>query len=152
VTQRSPHDSTNRFVLWNRKQASCAGVRGNVIVAHAEWAIGESIALLLRLKGFGAETVIDLSSVELMLGYWTPDALLLDTRLGKPTDFRFVRAAATNPAYTSTLLIALSNFYPAETADEIRRIGFDGLCQRPCPLWQLTDILAGFFAPAGSED
>lgn len=80
MTQRSPHDSTTRFVLWNRKHAHCASGPASVVVAHADRAIGESIALLLQLRGFAAVTATGLPTVRLMLDYWSPDALFLDSR------------------------------------------------------------------------
>jgi DNA-binding NtrC family response regulator len=118
-----------------------------VVVVDADIAVGESIALLLRLKGFSAIHMQHVASVELMLEHWKPQALLVDTRLGKRSDFRFVRNAASDPAFCSTLMGAMTNITPVELPETISRIGFDGLCRRPCPVWRLADLLNVYFAP-----
>jgi DNA-binding NarL/FixJ family response regulator len=101
--------------------------------------------LLLRLKGFVAVVTSTMASLELMLEHWKPRALLIDTRLCQVDDFRFVRHAARDAAFSSVLIVAMTNVFPEETPRDMMQIGFDGLCRRPCPVWRLADLLEGHF-------
>lgn len=130
-----------RFGLWNPKRFCGRGGRGNVLVAHANVCIGESIALMLRLKGFGAVTRTEADAVELMLENWCPATLLFDTELGRGSNFRMIRDLASDPLFSSLLIIAITHVYDSRTPAEIRRVGFDGLCLSPCPVWMLIDML-----------
>ncbi|MFM0086762.1 response regulator receiver protein [Paraburkholderia sediminicola] len=151
ITQRPPHEDEGQFALWHLKSAISAVNSQSVVVAHPEISVGESIALLLRLKGFVAIARSSMEDLELMLEHWKPRALLIDTRLCHADDFRFVRHAASDPAFSGVVIVAMTNVFPEETARDIRQIGFDGLCRRPCPVWRLADVLEGHFSPlAGS--
>lgn len=143
--QRAPHDDESQFALWSRKRFLLAGDGGSVVVAHADRPVGESIALLLRLKGFAAVHACDMDSVALMMEHWKPRALLIDTRLGRQDNFQFVRATAEDPAFCSMLLVAMTEALREESPETIRGIGFDGLCRRPCPVWQLAEMLSDHF-------
>jgi hypothetical protein len=87
-----------------------------------------------------------LENLELMREHWKPHALLIDTRLCHADNFCFVRRAA-HDDFQSVLLLAMTNVYPEETPGDMKRIGFDGLCRRPCPVWKLGDVLEGHFHP-----
>jgi hypothetical protein len=89
-----------------------------------------------------------MENLELMLEHWKPRALLIDTRLCHADDFRFVRHAARNATFSGILVVAMTNIFPEETPRYIRRIGFDGLCRRPCPVWRLADVLEGHLRPS----
>ncbi|WCM22573.1 response regulator [Paraburkholderia bryophila] len=141
MTRRPPHDHEIQFGLWNRKRAAHADARKTVVVAHASTAVGEATALLLSLEGFSAVHTRDVDCIETMLRYWKPEAIFVDTRLGRLSDFRFVRAAAGNPTFRSTLIFAMTSAVSDESAETMKEIGFDGLCRKPCPVWVLAEIL-----------
>lgn len=151
MSQRPSHDDQSQFALWNRKEARAQGTR-TVIVAHADAAIGESLALLLKLKGFAAVTAKGLDEVALMLTYWKPQAIFIDTRLGHASGFALVRAVAHDKAYAHILIVAMSNIVTEDSLQEMKDAGFDGLCRRPCPVWRLTDMLGEFFDPRHRRD
>ncbi|RKE37476.1 hypothetical protein B0G76_3731 [Paraburkholderia sp. BL23I1N1] len=141
MTQQPPHEDEGQFALWRLKRPTSAVDSQSVIVAHAEKSVGESIALLLRLKGFIAVATSTMENLELMLEHWMPRALLIDTHLCHADDFRLVRQAAIDAAFSGVLMIALTDVSPEETPNDMRRVGFDGLCCRPCPVWRLVDML-----------
>ncbi|MFP3614721.1 response regulator receiver protein [Paraburkholderia sp. SIMBA_050] len=147
MTKRPPHEDEGQLALWRRKPATGPRDFDSVVVAHADISVGESIALLLRLKGFAAIAVQAMEDLDLMLEHWKPRVLLIDTRLCHADDFRFVRHAANDPAFSCVLLVAMTNIFPEEAASNIRQIGFDGLFRRPCPVWRLADLLDGLFHP-----
>lgn len=131
-----------QFAVWNHKRAAARLETPSVMVAHADIAAGESIALLLRLKGLTAVCTRDLDALQLMLAHWKPRALLFDTRLGRSSDFRLIRDAAKDPAFANVLIIAMTHVWPYASPDEVRDLGFDGLCRRLCPVWQLADVFS----------
>ncbi|AIP34412.1 response regulator [Paraburkholderia xenovorans LB400] len=147
MTQRPSHEDEGQFALWRSKCPASAVDSLSVVVAHTEIPVGESIALLLRLRGFAAVAMSSMENLELMLEHWKPRALLIDTRLCQADDFRLVRHAASDTAFSSVLIVALTNIFPEESPQDIKRIGFDGLCRRPCPVWRLADVLDGHFHP-----
>lgn len=141
MNQRPPLDDESQFALWNHKRPSCRLDSPSVMVAHSDIAVGESIALMLRLKGLTAVCTRDIEALQLMLAHWKPRALLFDTRLGRSSDFRLIREASRDPAFANVLMIAMTNLWPYDSPDEVRNCGFDGLCRRPCPVWRLADII-----------
>ncbi|RKE24340.1 CheY-like chemotaxis protein [Paraburkholderia sp. BL23I1N1] len=141
MTQRPPHEDEGQFALWRLKSPTSAVDSQSMVVAHAEVSVGESMALLLRLKGFVAVATSTMENLELMLEHWKPRVLLIDTRLCHADDFRFVRQAAGDAAFDGVLIVAMTNIFPEETARDIRQIGFDGLCRKPCPVWKLAEAL-----------
>jgi DNA-binding response OmpR family regulator len=135
------YDDADNIVLWNPKPASRRNSTRSVIVLHSDDAAGEIIALRLRSEGFGAVHQSDVATVELMLDYWRPCALLIDTRSATDEEFRFVGAAAANPMLDQTLLIAITDPALKGTTIEARKLGFDGLCPGPCLVWRLAEML-----------
>jgi DNA-binding response OmpR family regulator len=148
MTHRPAHEDEGQFAVWRLKQSSSAVDSRSVVVAHMEVPLGDWMALLLRLKGFVAVATSTMENLELMLEYWKPRALLIDTRLCRPNDFQFVRRAAGNPAFSRVLIVAMTNIFPRETPADIKQAGFDGLFRRPCPVWRLADMLEAHFRPA----
>lgn len=143
MTLRPAHDNGEQFALWRVKPPARAVDSQSVVITHTEIPVGESIALLLRLKGFVAVATSTMENLELMLEHWKPRALLIDTRLCHANDFRFVRHAASDAAFTSVLMVAMTNAVPEERPRAMKRIGFDGLCRGPCPVWRLAEFLEG---------
>jgi DNA-binding response OmpR family regulator len=145
MTRRPPHEDERQFALWHSKRTPGEVDSQGVVVAHADISVGESVALLLRLKGFVAVSTSTMENFTLMLEYWKPRAVLIDTRLCHADDFRFVREAAQDDEFRSVLMIAMTKAFPEETPHDMKQIGFDGLCRRPCPVWKLADMLDGVF-------
>jgi hypothetical protein len=133
VTNRLPYDNANQHALWNRKKfTAILPMFRRVIVAHAEAPVGESMSLLLGLKGFPSIYAQDLCSTRRLLDEWGAQALLLDTRLDIAT-------------HADRFIVALSSIYPEDSMPALQAAGFDGHCQRPCPIWRLTDLLSEYF-------
>ena len=72
--------------------------------------------------------------------------LFLDTRVGGCGNYALVRDLREAIDDASRLIIAMSGFLPEEPIARLRDAGYDGHCRRPCPVWQMTDLLDEFFA------
>ncbi|WP_144108183.1 response regulator [Paraburkholderia sp. BCC1886] len=141
MSQRLPHEDENWFAVWEPKRILTASDSRTVVIAHPDIPVAETMALLLRLRGFSTIASASMDNLELMLGYWKPGALMIDTRMCRHNDFEFIRRCVRNGFFDGVLLIALTRIWPEEDPQELRRIGFGGLCRRPCPLWKLADML-----------
>jgi CheY-like chemotaxis protein len=139
------------FILWNPKHSRGPVDANSVVIAHADADVGESVALLLRLRGLVAIYAPGLETLELMIEHWKPRALLIDMRLCRSDDFRFVRNARDDPAYSGVLIVALTGAWPDATPTEARSLGFDGLCHRRCPVWRLANVLTNRDAVQGDS-
>lgn len=148
MTHRPYETNLDLFALWNPKRSPTRLSARRVAIAHRDVAIGDSFSLLLGLKGVSAQCVVTLPLLSMLIDQWNPQALLIDTRLVAGSDSAFVRTLQADPAHRGTLLMAMSNFLPEDSADDLRDAGFDGHCRRPCPMWRMADLLANYFAPA----
>ncbi|WP_345815995.1 histidine kinase [Paraburkholderia sp. PREW-6R] len=119
-----------------------------VLIGHRDTAIGESLVLLLTLKGYEAIHAGDLTKVQCFLKWWRPHAILLDTRLDAVLDYRFTRTLRSDLANADVLLLAMSNIWPRDPIGQLKDAGFDGHCRRPLSLWRVVDILEAYFANA----
>jgi hypothetical protein len=146
MTNRSFDSSSVNFAVWNHKALPVAIDTRRIIVAHVDKAVGESLVLLFGLKGFCALYVTHLSQASDALGHFKPQALLLDTRVGSTQNYDFANNLASSSDSPRRLLIALSNFLPVESVAALKAAGYGAHCRRPCPVWQLSDPLHGFFA------
>ena len=149
MNNRACEASPAQFALWNRKTRRTKTEARHVLVVHADEAIGASLAQLLALKGFGATHAIDVSSTRHALETHAPQAVFLDTRIGGPANHELVRELRElrEPAGSAQrLIIAMSGMNAEEPIAILKDAGYDGHCRRPCPMWQLTDLLDGFFA------
>jgi CheY-like chemotaxis protein len=148
MSNRGLEASFSRCALWNRKTARTAPVCRRVLVAHADKSIGESIVLLLGLKGFSAQHALDASALRFILDSWRPQAVFLDTRIGGAGNYALVREMCAHGEAQDRLLIAMSSFLPKESVESMKAAGYDGHSRRPCPMWQMADLLDGFYASA----
>lgn len=103
------------------------------------------MTVLLELKGFSAMLVTDVFAARGNIAVFDPHAILLDTRVGATKNYNFAEELCMSERATSRLLIALSNFAPDESVDALKAAGYDGHSRRPCPMWQITDLLTSFF-------
>jgi DNA-binding response OmpR family regulator len=150
VSQRLPHDDEIEFSVWNHKRAPRFETSRRVIVAHADRSVGESIALILGLKGFTALYAKDFEMARVLLGSWDPQVLLIDTRLETSFGFAFTETFAADPAHADRFLIAMTDIISEEPVEALKAVGFDGLCRRPCPVWKLADMLNQYFGSTAS--
>lgn len=144
MARRSPSEDETQFALWtfNRRQAPLTNRR--VLVAHKDKAVGESIAMLLRLKSLEAKAAQDREQVSRLLRSDIPGVVLLDTRLDEGPDYELTRSLRSEASSADLLLIAMSNFAPNEPVDALQRAGFDGHFRRPCETWRVIDVLVTF--------
>lgn len=147
MTTRAFIDNESEFALWTRRSATKAHLKPRVLIAHRDKAIGESLVLLLSMKGYDALYAADLPHLKCYLNHWEPQAILFDTRFDAATDYRFTRSLRDDPAHADVLMLAMSNIWPSDPIGQMKDAGFDGHCRRPCSLWRVADILEGYFAP-----
>jgi CheY-like chemotaxis protein len=142
--RRLPTEDEPQFALWTFKhrQSPCSNRR--VLVAHKDKTVGESMSMLLRLKGLETTFAQDIADVDQKLGFEVPAVMLLDTRLDQSPEYELTKRLRADPAFDNLLLIAMSNFAPSEPIEDLRRAGFDGHFRRPCETWRMIDVLVTF--------
>lgn len=148
MTRRAAVDDETEFAIWNRRSVSAVQRTRRILIGHRDKAIGESLVLVLSLKGYEAIYAPDLIKVQTFLKCWKPHAMLLDTRLDSVADYHFTRAVRAERSNADILLLAMTNIWPLDPIGPLKDAGFDGHCRRPCSLWRVTDILEGYFALA----
>lgn len=142
---RAYEGSSLQCARWNQKTFRVSADQRRVLVVHADWSVGESITLLLGVKGFNAFLVTDVFAARGSIAISDPHAILLDTRVGGAKNYDFAKDICGSERATRRLLIALSNFSPEESVDNLKNAGYDGHSRRPCPMWQIADLLDSFF-------
>jgi DNA-binding NtrC family response regulator len=148
VTRRVSLDDETEFAIWKRRSAADATQSRRVLIGHRDKAIGESLVLLLSLKGYDAIYAADLIKMQSFLKWWKPHAVLLDTRLDSVSSYEFTRTARAERSNADVLMLAMSNVWPLDPIGLLKDAGFDGHCRRPCSLWRVADILENHFAQA----
>jgi DNA-binding NtrC family response regulator len=148
VTRRVSLDDETEFAIWKRRSAADARQSRRVLIGHRDKAIGESLVLLLSLKGYDAIYAADLIKMQSFLKWWKPHAVLLDTRLDSVSSYEFMRTARAERSNADVLMLAMSNVWPLDPIGLLKDAGFDGHCRRPCSLWRVADILENHFAQA----
>ncbi|WP_321794465.1 histidine kinase [Caballeronia sp. J97] len=146
MNNRAYETSPAQCSLWNRKQARLQPDSRRVLLALPERMLGASLVSLFELKGFPARLAVDASSVRGLVDAWRPHVLFLDTRVGGCSNYALVRALREADDDASRLIIAMSGFLPEEPIAHLKEAGYDGHSRRPCPVWQMTDLLDEFFA------
>lgn len=147
LNNRAYETSPAQCSLWNRKRLRVIAESRRVLVAQTERALGESLVSLFDLKGFPARYAPDVASLKSGVSEWRPHAVFVDTRIGGCANYALVRELrAHHDDDAHRLVIAMSGFLPEEPLAHLKEAGYDGHCRRPCPVWQMTDILDEFFA------
>jgi DNA-binding response OmpR family regulator len=116
------------------------------LLASAERVLGASLASLFELKGFPSRLAVDVASIRHNVETWRPHVLFIDTRIGACGHYALIRDLRREHDNSERLIIAMSGFLPEEPIAHLREAGYDGHCRRPCPVWQMTDLLDEFFA------
>jgi DNA-binding response OmpR family regulator len=148
VTRRISLDDEHEFAFWKTDREAEATAPRRVLVAHKDKAIGESLCVLLSLKGYEAVYAQNIAEGRRYLKCWAPQALLLDTRLDSGSGYDFVRAVRADASCANLLILAMSNIWPLDSVTALRNAGFDGHCRRPCSLWRIADLLDEHFREA----
>ncbi|WP_044041445.1 response regulator [Caballeronia insecticola] len=146
MNNRAYETSPAQCSLWNRKRARLQPEARRVLLALPERVLGASLASLFELKGFPAQLAVDAPSVRNLIGEWRPHVLFLDTRIAGCGNYALVGELREEEDDAGRLIIAMSGFLPEEPIALLREAGYDGHCRRPCPVWQMTDLLDEFFA------
>ena len=146
MNNRAYETSPAQCSLWNRKQSRLQPDSRRVLLALPERVLGASLASLFELKGFPAQVAVDSSSVRRLVGAWRPHVLFLDTRIAGCGNYALVGELRQADDHASRLVVAMSGFLPEEPIARLKEAGYDGHCRRPCPVWQMTDLLDEFFA------
>jgi DNA-binding response OmpR family regulator len=145
MSVRSYEGSSLQCALWNPKSIRVRQDHRRILVIHTEWSVGDSIALLLSLRGFIVTFATDIFAARGSIAVNDPQAIFLDTRVGAAKNYDFAKELCLSERATKRLLIAMSNFSPEESIDQLRNAGYDGHSRKPCPMWQLADLLDSFF-------
>jgi DNA-binding response OmpR family regulator len=148
MARRISLDDGHEFAFWKTDREAEATAPRRVLVAHKDKAIGESLCLLLSLKGYEAVYARDIPEGRRYLKCWAPHAMLLDTRLDSAPDYGFVKTVRADASCANLLILAMSNIWPLDSVTALRNAGFDGHCRRPCSLWRIADRLDGHFSEA----
>jgi DNA-binding response OmpR family regulator len=140
------HDgSISPSALWNRKSAIESAIAPRVLIASADVNVGESMVLLLGLKGYPSRLATNAVSVHTVLDQWTPQAIFLDSRIGGVAHLEVASRVSQRSDSSEVMLIAMSGGGSEEVEKQSRSAGYDGYLRRPCPIWQMADILNNFF-------
>ncbi|KQR81532.1 hypothetical protein ASG35_04245 [Burkholderia sp. Leaf177] len=142
---RAYEGSSLQCALWNEKSIRTLPGQRRVLVIHSDQMVGNSMALILEFKGFTASLATDVFAARGAIVISNPHAIFLDTRVGASKNYEFAKELCMSERATSRLLIAMSNFAPEEPVENLRNAGYDGHSRRPCPMWQLADLLDSFF-------
>ena len=134
--------------LWNRKSGRAVARTPRILIGSSDRNVGESIILLLGLKGFPSRLATNSVSVYTILDQWKPQAIFLDTRIGGKDHLEIASKLSQRSNSSAVMLIAMSNSFPEEDESKLRAAGYDGHLRRPCPIWQMGDMLNNFFTAA----
>lgn len=144
MARRLPSEDETQFALWTFNRCHAPRRNRRVLVAHKDPAVGESISMLLRLKGLEATFAHERERFEQLIQSEVPAVILLDTRLDQGPGYQLTRQLRAGMSSDDLLLIAMSNFAPNEPIEDLRRAGFDGHFRRPCETWRVIDVLVTF--------
>lgn len=144
MTRRLPSEDETQFALWTFNRGHGPRANRRVLVAHKDRAVGESISMLLRLKGLEATFANDRERIDQLIQSEVPAVILLDTRLDEGPGYELTQRLRAETSCDDLLLVAMSNFAPSEPIEDLRRAGFDGHFRRPCETWRVIDVLVTF--------
>jgi DNA-binding NtrC family response regulator len=131
--------------LWRRKDGKSFSHTRRVLVAHSSADIGDSITLLLGLKGFPSRLATNETSFHFVFDRWHPQVVFADTRISGGNHHAMLERVVHRVHNMPILLIALSDAPNLEPIALLKSAGYDGYLQRPCPIWQMADFLNNFY-------
>ncbi|SDR54061.1 hypothetical protein SAMN05443245_7342 [Paraburkholderia fungorum] len=139
---RLSHKSAVDFALWSQKIPNVPNRPRSVVVAHADTHVAETLALYFRLKEISSVTTSDMAQVALILDFWKPGAVLIDTRLCWQDNYSLIREASIAYALSGVLIIALTGASGEEQPADMQRLGFDGICTEQFSAWRTVEMLS----------
>jgi hypothetical protein len=142
---RALEESSLQCALWNRKLIRMDQGQRRILVIHSDRLVGDTITYILGLRGFSAILATDVFAARGTIVVLNPHAILLDTRVGATKNYDFARELCVGEPGAKRLLIAMSKFESDESIESLRDAGYDGHSRRPCPMWQISDLLDSFF-------
>jgi CheY-like chemotaxis protein len=146
LNNRAFETSPAQCSLWNGKQSRVLADARRVLIASPDRLLGASLVSLFELKSFPSQLAVDAASIRHQVEAWRPQVLFVDTRIGACGNYAMIRALRQEEHDEDTrLIIAMSGFLPDEPIALLKDAGYDGHCRRPCPIWQMTDLLDAFF-------
>ncbi|WP_144107487.1 histidine kinase [Paraburkholderia sp. BCC1886] len=143
MARRLPTENESEFALWTFARSRPAKINRRVLVIHLDRNVGESIATLLRVKGMLASFAGGIREAAVTLDIWAPAIILLDTRVDDQS-YAFAKRCREHENTSNVLLVAMSNFAPRESIEDLKAAGFDGHFRRPCETWRIIDVLSTF--------
>jgi DNA-binding response OmpR family regulator len=150
VTYAGSEGSLVSCGLWRRKNGKAYDDARRVLVAHSNADVGDSITLMLGLKGFPTRLATNETSFHSVFDRWLPQVVFVDTRIGGKGHLAMLKRFIKRIGDTPALLIALSDTTDVESVALLASAGYDGYLQRPCPIWQMADFLNNFYV-GGTE-
>lgn len=118
------------------------GRRPFVLIADDHRDLAKTLALLLNLAGFDAETVYDGRAALKAARAHRPDALLLDISLPGMDGVRVTEQMRSDPVLTNVLIIATSAYDPDMFRGDARRASFDHRLVKPVAFPTILSMLA----------
>ena len=118
------------------------GRRRFVLIADDHRDLAKTLAVLLKLAGFDAETVHDGRDALKAARAHRPDALLLDISLPGMDGVRVTEQMRSDPLLTNVLIIATSAYDPDMFRGHARRAGFDHRLVKPVAFPTILSLLA----------
>jgi CheY-like chemotaxis protein len=118
------------------------GRRPSILIADDHRDLAKTLALLLKLAGFDAETVHDGRDALKAARAHRPDALLLDISLPGMDGVRVTEQMRSDPLLTNVLIIATSAYDADMFRGLARRAGFDHRLVKPVAFQTILSLLA----------
>jgi DNA-binding response OmpR family regulator len=146
MSVRAPVGEEHVFALWNGKRCPTTSSARRVLLMHADRTMGESLALLLRLKGFASYHTTTLQDFRKTAQAWEPQAFLLDTRLDNRRQYQLIREISAMLGADRRLFFAISGLLPEDDVATLKAVGYDGHMRRPSSLWGFVQALQIFYA------
>ena len=101
----------------------------------------DSLALMLRMWGYGAEACYDGVAALDFARTWPPHVVLLDIAMPRLDGFEVARRLRTQPGLAGTVLIALTGYGAAGYRTRAFEMGFDHFLLKPADPDELHELL-----------
>ncbi len=121
--------------------ALMSGDRRRVLVVDDNRDGCESLAALLRMHGFGVETVYDGVEAIARARQWRPEVVLLDIGLPTLSGYAVCQAIRDQQGGEAVLIFALTGWGSAADLERTRRSGFDAHFVKPIDIGELAAVL-----------
>lgn len=117
-------------------------VEGRILVVDDSRDSAESLATLLRARGFEVRTAYDGLQALALAAEFPSDAFILDIGLPKLDGYELARRLRKDPKSRDTLIVALTGYGTEEDRRTCFQVGFDAHFVKPVDLNALISLLA----------